>query len=592
MLSDIRNASKSGWTYILVGVLIVVFAVFFGAPIDSCGGPKNRVLLAKVGGDDLHTDDLNPIFNRVYGTRRTVEDSQLLKQQSTSLRALILIHLLSERAMDAGIRVSEEEFQKYVKNFYRNPEFRLYSQNGTFDGPQYKNWVQYGLRVSIPAYEDFKRRELLARKWLETIEMQYQAADWEIEELHQLRNNKVDLEYLKFDPARIQELVPVTQEEVDQYLASNASEIKKYYEENKADYEDPAQVRIRRIFILKPGADEGDDARDAAKKKFDTARERVKGEEFADVAGDMTEDYAKEKQGLMDWSTTENLDQNIATAIEGAKVGDVREVETDFAYMLVKLEDQKEAKTTSLEEVRTEIARLQLQTQKVDTEVERLVKQVRTKLDEEGIDSLQAAVDTLRTASEGLDDEAAEGEEQQSVWDAVTVAKTGKFSLEGQDLAALLGQQIPGLGRSPWDRVPGIGKSPELAMDAFNLTEEKPVSDKVYVVGDARFLVALAEKESADESTLDEQRTMLVEEIRGAKIGAALGPWQGLFGYAMPADEYGPVLEKMLDQALKSNELKLYEENHAAVGMLKIGEDEPEIDLSAPPAKEQEKEES
>ncbi len=584
MLSDIRNASKSGWTYILVGVLIVVFAVFFGAPIDSCGGPKNRVLLAKVAGEQVHTDDLNPIFNRVYGTRRTVEDSQLLKQQSTSLRAVLLIHLLSERAREAGVRVDEDEFQTYIKNFYRNPEFRLYSQNGSFDGPQYKNWVQYGLRVSIADYEDFKRRELLARKWLETLEMQYQAADWEIEELHELRNHKVDLEYLKFDPSKIQESVPVTDEEVAQYVSTNQDDIATYYEANKADYEDPAQVRVRRIFILKPGAEEGDDARDEAQKKFETARERVRSEDFATVAGDMTEDYAKEQQGLMDWSTTENLDQNIANALEGAKVGDVREVETDFAYMLVKLEDQKEASTTSLEEAQSEIARLQLQKKKVDTEVQKMVDEVKSKLDEEGVDSLQAALDALRAPAEG--EEAAEGEEE-SLWDAVSVAKTGKFSLEGQDLAALLGQQIPGLGRSPWDRVPGIGKSPEIAKDAFALTEENPVSDKVYEVGDARFMIALAERETPDEEALEEQRFDLAEEIRAAKIGAALGQWQGLFGYAMPADEYGPVLEGLLEDALSQKELKLYEENHAAVGMLKIGEDEPQIDLSAPPAAEE-----
>lgn len=576
MLSDIRNASQSGWTYILVGVLIVVFAVFFGAPLDSCGGSTNRVLLAKVGSHTVHTDDLNPIYNRVFGSRRSVEDSQMLQQQALSLRSMLLIHLLADEATDAGLRVSDEEFQAYIKDFYRNPEFRAYSQRGQFEGPQYKNWVQYGLGISIPAYQDFKKRELLARKWLETLEMQFQAADWEVKELHELRNTQVDLEYVKFDPARLLEQLPISDEEVQEYVAANSDEIKKIYESKRSDYETPEQVQIRRVFILKPGEQEGDDAQDAAKKKFEDAKTRVQNEEFADVAGELSEDYAREKQGLMDWSTIDNLDQSIADAVKDAEIGDVNEVETDFAYMLIKLEDRKEATTTSLEEVREEIARNLIREARVTKEVDTLVAELKAKLAEDGINTFEEAVDALSEAATSEQEE----DDAESVWDAVTVSKTGKFSLEGQDLGAMIGQ--PGMGRMPFDRVPGIGKSTEVATDGFKLTEDNPISDTVYTVGESRFMIRLAERVEADPETLEENRRMLEAEIRGARISAAFGGWQGLFG-GMPQESYGPVLEGMLESALESGDLKLYETNHAAAGMLNIGEEEPTVDLSSPP---------
>ena len=564
MLQDIRQASKSGLTYILVGVLVVVFAVFFGAPLDSCGSNNaRRRLVAEVGATKVYTDDVNIIFNRIYGGRRSVDESQVLTQQATSLRALLLIHLLAERGMEAGIRVDDDEFKRYIKDPFQNFEFRFaYGQSGGFDGKFYKNYVQYQLRSDLTGYEEFKRTELLARKYMTTLEMQYVALPSEIEALHKLRNTQVDLEFAKFDPAKIQELVPVTDADVATYVAANQAAVKKYYDDNKAKYEDAAKIRLRRIFILKPSAEEGDDKVEAAKKKFEDAKARVQKEDFATVAGEITEDYAKEKQGLMDWTTLENLDQNIAKVIKGAKVNEVKEVETNFAYMLVRLEEEKAAKTTPLADVSNEIARLLVQESKVKGEVERLGKSLFAKM---------ATAKTLEEAVTSLKNEpvvAVDGQDAPtSVWNGVMVAKTGKFSLEGQDLAALFGGQFPGMGRAPWDRIQGIGKSSEVALDAFNtLTMEKPLSTKTYNVDGAFFIVRLAEREEATPEKLKETEGTLNAEIRGTKAGSALGAWPALF--SVPQPTYGPYLENLLDESIKAKKLKLYEKNYDAIPLM------------------------
>merc|ERR1711974_267692 len=140
-------------TYILVALLIVIFAVFFGVP--DCGpGGVQRVYVASVAGNDIYSDDVNIVFNRVFGTRAGDDEDLVRKQQAQSLRALIIINLLAERAEDQGLRVSEKELASYIQDPVQNFEFQyIYGQTGKFDGRFYKAYVQNQLRISIPRYE-------------------------------------------------------------------------------------------------------------------------------------------------------------------------------------------------------------------------------------------------------------------------------------------------------------------------------------------------------------------------------------------------------------------------------------------------------
>lgn len=579
MLNDIRQTSKSGATYIMVAILVVVFAFYFGAPQGSGGGSRpDRV--ARVAGHDLFPEDVNVIQYRSFGAQKATDEAELLQQQAASMRALLMIHLLADRAEKAGMRVSTEELTAYIKNPAANPEFLwAYGQNGKFDGPFYKNYVQFQLRINLAKYEDYKRRELLARKYLTVAESQYRAMDWEIADMHQLKNNKVDLEYVKFDPSKLAESITMSDDELAAFKASKTKEIAASYATNKAKYEDPAQVRLRRIFILRPAPTEGDDKVEAAKKKWESAKARVTSEDFATVAGDLTEDYAKEQQGLMEWSTLENMDQSIAAQVKDAKVGDVKEVVTDFAYVLVKVEEKRDAKVTPLAEVEEDIAKALFQTERVGQEIAKMIAQVVEKA--KTSESLEAALTELRPATvEGA-------EPAPSVWDAVSAASTGLFTIEGEDYAAILGRSIPGLGRA-WNSAPGIGPNPQLVIDAFKLTSENPFNGKVYDVGAAKVIVRLKAKEAATEETLKENREMYVAQIRDGKIRGQLGPWQAIF--FRPVDpfnqlitQYGPVLEGMLKEAMDKEIVQIYEKNYVPAQMVKDASN-PVLDVVAEPA--------
>ena len=561
LMEQIRNSTQSGLSYILVGVLIVFFAVFFGVPADGCTAGGGRILMASVHGDDIHTEDVNVIYNRYFGGQRTIDDDQRFNQQAEALKVVITTHLLAERAREAGLRVSDEEFVEYLMDANRNVEFlSSYGSTGEFDGSFYERYVQNGLRVPINRYEDFKRKELLARKYLSMLDMQINVTPDEIDELNRLRNTKVNLEFVKFSEELLTDAVGITDEAVEAFLADNQDRVREYYEENQSDYESEERLQIRRVYIVKPSEDT--DAEEA-QRNYEQARNRIMedGEDFATVAQELSEDFARDDGGLMDWNSPDNMDQAVAQALADAEPGDLREVETDFAYMLLRLEDREPAEVTPLEEVQDEIARSMIREDVVSTRGGELAAALHARVTE-GL-SMQDALDAV-------EEEAREEErpEDAALWASLSPQTTGLFTLEGQQIPAQLRAQFGGAGFGrDWDDIPRLGQNRELAIAAFQLTPENPLIDEVVEFDDSRAVVRLAEREDPPEELSASERAEMELEVRSEKIMELLGPWRFLF--FRPMEDVGHYVESVFQEGMKDGSVRLYERKSRASALLR-----------------------
>lgn len=596
LLDQIRQSTRNGLMYVILALIIVVFVVQFGAQGDGCqssqGGPKNA---ATVGTYNVMSDEIGLIYYRYAGNRRDADEASIQAEQAKSLRAVILIHLLADEARKVGLRVSDEEFKAYMVDPARNLEFQaIYGREGTLDGGYYKNYVSNQLRVGFKRYEEFKRTELLARKYMELIELPIVALDQEVTDLQNLRDTKVNLEFVRISAAQVEASVSVSDAEIDQLLASDKASVEKLYKEREAEFKKPAELRMRRIYILRPEGSDADKAA-AATAKFELAKKRVVElkEDFSVVAKELSEDFAKDQGGLIDWSTIDNIDQNIAAAVKDAKKGEIKEVTTDFAYMLVLLEDTREAQVTPLASVERDLARDLLKRTKSATELDALASKLLAQA--KGAESLSAAVEALVKADAPAAPVEGQPEAAPSAWSAISAKDTGLFSLEGQDLSAMFGGQLPPgvtLGLGEWNRIPGIGQSSEVALDAFKLTKEAPLGAKVYTVADSRVVIRLKDRrEPKDlEGEAPEQRAVAIRgELTNKRLSATLGQWQALF--LVPQDKYGDMLEKLYEDGLKSGRVRLNKNSTQAAPLIKKSEApaEPAADaaptLEAAPAK-------
>ena len=158
---------------------------------------------ATVAGETVMTDEVGILYNRA-GSRKGETEADIAASQAQALKGLVLLHLLAHQAQELGLRVSDEELRDYIKDPLRNAEYQVfYGNRGSFSGGYYKRYIENQLRVSRMRYEEFKRTELLAKKYLELVEMQVGTLPGEVEALDALRNRKANLKYVKLSPEEL-----------------------------------------------------------------------------------------------------------------------------------------------------------------------------------------------------------------------------------------------------------------------------------------------------------------------------------------------------------------------------------------------------
>ena len=129
-------------------------------------------------------------------------------------------------------------------------------------------------------------------------------------------------------------------------------EIKKYYEDHKADMKQEDQVKARHILVR---VDDKADLKTqtAALKKIQEAQDKIKkGADFAATAKEYSEDPgSKDNGGDLGFFTKETMVPEFSKAAFALKVGQVSDVvKTPFGYHLIKVEDTKPAKQLTLDD--------------------------------------------------------------------------------------------------------------------------------------------------------------------------------------------------------------------------------------------------
>ena len=135
------------------------------------------------------------------------------------------------------------------------------------------------------------------------------------------------------------------------------ADAKKFYDENKAEFEAPEQVKASHIlFMVKK-----DDAQDKVDKQLEKAKAAAarakKGEDFTALAKELSEEPgAKESGGDLGFFAKDRMVPEFADASFGMKPGDISEpVRTQFGWHVIKVEDRKAAGTTPFEEVKDQL---------------------------------------------------------------------------------------------------------------------------------------------------------------------------------------------------------------------------------------------
>jgi peptidyl-prolyl cis-trans isomerase C len=150
--------------------------------------------------------------------------------------------------------------------------------------------------------------------------------------------------------------------------APSEADGKKYFEQNKAEFSTPENIKLHHILV------------ENEKEAKDVLARLKKGEKFAEIATQISICPSKAKGGDLDWMPKGNLVPEIEEVAFKMKKGQVEgPVKSKFGYHILFLEDNKPAEEASFDQVKEYIIE-QLKYQKQQEQYEKIADSLRKKM--------------------------------------------------------------------------------------------------------------------------------------------------------------------------------------------------------------------
>ena len=402
MLDLIRANAQSWGVKIAFGIIILVF-VFWGVG-GLTGGPSTVILT--VNGEPITIQE----FQRKYEQLEQQVRAQYPDLDAAGLKAmqlkqqliqnLILENLIMQEAKRVGIVVTPVELRKLIESF---PAF--HNAEGKFDPDAYVRVIK-AQRNTPGNFEAELRNNMLMNKLRADVTAGAFVPEAEVRDLFRYEGERRILEYVFYpledytskvtvDDAQIKDYYEANQASFTvppqadvEYLligaealaaAQNISDaaVSEYYEKNAAQFATPEMVRARHILILSDAKASAEDQA-KAKAKIEEIAQRIKaGEDFGEVAKEISEDPGSAPQGgELGWFAHGQMVPEFDKASFALNPGELSEpVKTQFGWHLIQLEEKKAAGQKPLDEVKDQI-RTRLAQDEASGKVQEALEQV------------------------------------------------------------------------------------------------------------------------------------------------------------------------------------------------------------------------
>jgi peptidyl-prolyl cis-trans isomerase D len=371
MLQTIRDRMTGPVLWGIIGVLIIPFAFFGVQSLQGGGGTDPTV--AEVGGVKITQSQFQREYQERYqelaqrmGQNFRADQVPRDKLRDDALKNLIQREVLRQYTHDTGYRVDDAGLRAWLEAM---PYFQ---DKGHFSADRYKAMLS-GEGRTPEQYEGFLRNQLPQEQLRDAVLQsafvtpREREADWKLE--HQQRV----FSYVRFEPAKYQAAVTVSDDQVKQRYDKNkdgykAPErvklayvelaleelpkaaaptpeyLKSIYDKHKDSLFFTAEQRRASHILIAFGADKS-----AAKKKADDLYAKLKaGADFAEAAKANSDDPgSKSKGGDLGWVKHGAMVPKFESALFAiGKAGDITEpVETQYGWHIIKLDELRPAQT-------------------------------------------------------------------------------------------------------------------------------------------------------------------------------------------------------------------------------------------------------
>ncbi len=377
---------------VVLGLITLVF-VFWGF-----GGYNQRssVLVATVNGVDItlaEHDKTARIMLRNFtrqlerlGIDSATKDAMLVKYnfRKKALNELVKDILIKQAAKKLNVSVNDQEVANAIQTF---PEFQ---QSGAFNLSQYLE-VLKNSGISATEFEEGRRDILIKKKIQDIVSDSVQTSEAEVLNEYKRQNEKVSVNFLKFNPVDYESKVKVTENELKTYFDNNNkyfeipekkkveilafdnqdyaeqekanvtdAEITAYYDANSEDYIQKEQVDLSHILFSHTVGDDPQQAEDVKKKAEGVIAKLEKGDDFAKLAKEYSQDKKTKDNGgnigVVTVGTGILAEPSVKSVVAGMKPGDnYNLVESTQGYHIIKVNGKFAEKVKELETVKENV---------------------------------------------------------------------------------------------------------------------------------------------------------------------------------------------------------------------------------------------
>lgn len=522
-------------------VFILQFRPATGAKlIDQ--GPQ---CVAEVRGHCIPTSHFWAAFRMMHASPQQAKAMSLRRM---AVEGLVERFVLNEDAKRLGISVSEEEVSRALRAgrvHLSLPADKLRSSvaqslgiqpNGTtymdtrsakkkgFDLKQYEKSVRQVAKMSPEEFREFQRQETVAARVRDAVQARVHVSEAEAFADYARDKSTATIEFVRFDARFFGDMVVERSAKgIAEFAEKNKEEIDKSWESAKKQF--TPECRVARHFLVK--SEEVDETKKAAaKKKAQDALDRVtKGEDFADVAREISDDVSSGLRGGQLGCVGKGMMvkpfEDAVFSLDKGKVSGI--IETEYGYHVVKVDyiaKDAEAEKLGRDQITEQLF--------VAHEIERLAAesakavlgaiQGGKSLD----DALKAQLEDLKTKVEARSSEKPKKDEKKKKTDDdKSDAKAGaKVTFDTHPNHPVVDTSMP--FNAQGEPIQGVRQGTDVAHMAFALVKPGDVPNDIVPLEHGYAVFRLKDKQAATKESFETNRAFFVAKNRASKQGDAL----------------------------------------------------------------------
>lgn len=391
MLRNFRSVFKSNRTPMaaVMGVVLLGMVAYL-AP--SQGGTTPDSVVARVYGREILFRELSELTGRYAEMMRKQFGGQMPAEslhqfaQGQALQELVRARLMDELVDRHGVTYTDEEIRTSLEKRLRmqGPELAgMFDENGHIKpyAELEKSYRIEPLKAYLRQEEANAKKMLQGEKLARRVALQVPVDEAWMNQEHRIREERVAFESisLKADPSLVQDpgdaplaaflkasgarfeegprrvlqVASVDRAALGDLKVDDAA-VKQAYEQKRATFAQPAQVKARHILFQA-----GNEAAlaEAMKKAVALRAKLVKGGDFAKAAEEESQDpTAKGNGGDLGWFAKDRMVPEFSAAAFAMKEGEISQpVTTKFGVHLIKVEGHKAEQVVPFEQVKDQL---------------------------------------------------------------------------------------------------------------------------------------------------------------------------------------------------------------------------------------------